>query len=333
MKYLVFLIGILSINISYANGSELDELVDIGGYKLHIHCIGTGSPAVILESGLGSPGFAWFSVFREIGKMTQVCIYDRAGLNKSDSSPLPPTNSNSTEELNTLLKKAKIPTPYLLVGHSFGGILVREYEHRYPQNVIGIVLVDSSHENQDEPYKAIGESLNKKIQTIVDRLEKNKPIPKRNFGILTESEVQQIQKYKDVSKESAFFEENLRQMANRKQIEKWPLGDKPLSVISAASTQSNPRESRLLPYLEKSETEQFIKVREAAIFHSEKCHQELVQLSRNSHHVVATKSEHFVQWFQPEIIVEEVTRLLREVRGYSPSKISELLRSNSIKSK
>ena len=97
------------------------KLVDIGGYQLHINCTGKGSPTVILEAGLGGDSRSWHEVQPEIAEFAQVCSYDRAGLGWSDPGPKPRTSQQIVKELHRLLAKADIQSPYVLVGHSFGG--------------------------------------------------------------------------------------------------------------------------------------------------------------------------------------------------------------------
>ena len=126
----------------------IGQMVDVGGYSLHIDCQGTGSPTVIMEAGLGEPSLMWALVQPQIATSTRVCVYDRAGLGWSDKSPKPRTADIMVDELHTLLKNANIEGPYVMVGHSTGGMLVRLYAHSYPTDVVGMVLVDSQHEDQ-----------------------------------------------------------------------------------------------------------------------------------------------------------------------------------------
>jgi len=123
-------------------------MVDVGGYRLHIFCEGSGSPTVIMESGLGDSSLIWARVRPESVKITRTCVYDRAGLGWSEPSPQPRTAATIVEELHTLLVNGAITGPYVLVGHSIGGAYVRLYAHTYPESVVGMVLVDSSHEEQ-----------------------------------------------------------------------------------------------------------------------------------------------------------------------------------------
>jgi pimeloyl-ACP methyl ester carboxylesterase len=119
------------------------QLVDVGGYRLHIHCTGEGSPTVVIESGWGDSSAGWAWVQPEVAKTTRVCIYDRAGMGWSESSPAPRTAREYAKELHTLLAKANEPGPYVLVGHSMGGYTILVYAHDYPDEVSGLVLVDS----------------------------------------------------------------------------------------------------------------------------------------------------------------------------------------------
>lgn len=119
------------------------ELVDIGGYRLHINCTGSGSPTVVIEAGWGDWSTAWGFVQPQVAKTTRVCTYDRAGTGWSDAGPLPRDATQVAVELHTLLQKAHIPGPYVLAGHSLGGIPVRVFAGMYPSEVAGVVLIDS----------------------------------------------------------------------------------------------------------------------------------------------------------------------------------------------
>ena len=124
------------------------ELVDVGGHSLHINCVGEGSPTVILESGSGATSVDWANIQPEVANTTRVCAYDRAGSGWSETGPGPGDPQQIAGELHTLLGNAGIDGPYVLVGHSFGGLYVRMYAELYPNEVEGMVLVDSSHPEQ-----------------------------------------------------------------------------------------------------------------------------------------------------------------------------------------
>jgi pimeloyl-ACP methyl ester carboxylesterase len=147
-----YLYHLISTKIDDYNYPPPGKMVDVGGFQLHINCTGKGKPTVVLEAGIASSSLDWALVQPEIAKFTSVCSYDRAGMGWSQESPNPRTSMYMIEELHTLLKNANIPGPYIFVGHSFGGINVRLYASRYPDEVFGLVLVDSSHELQHKKF-------------------------------------------------------------------------------------------------------------------------------------------------------------------------------------
>ena len=125
------------------------QLVDVGGYRLHINCTGTGSPTVVIEAGLGDWSTSWGGYVQpEVAKTTRVCTYDRAGMGWSEAGPLPRDAAQSAKELHTLLQNANIPGPYVMVGHSLGGLMVRVFVHDYASEVAGVVLVESMNPKQ-----------------------------------------------------------------------------------------------------------------------------------------------------------------------------------------
>nr|NGX52302.1 putative aminoacrylate hydrolase RutD [Candidatus Anoxychlamydiales bacterium] len=124
----------------------IGKLVDVEGYQLHIHSTGEGGPAVVLDAGLSGTSLGWSLVQSEVSKFTQVCSYDRAGYAWSDESLSKRTSKNLAKELHVLLHKANISSPYILVGHSFGGCNMLMFADMYPEETLGIVLVDSVHE-------------------------------------------------------------------------------------------------------------------------------------------------------------------------------------------
>jgi hypothetical protein len=123
--------------------------IDVGGHHMHLHCLGAGSPTVIMEGGGGGNVLHWMTVQPDIALSTRVCVYDRAGMGWSEPGPLPRTPERIVAELHGLLVTARVPSPYVLVGHSIGGKYVRLYAARYPLDVAGMVLVDPRHESAD----------------------------------------------------------------------------------------------------------------------------------------------------------------------------------------
>jgi pimeloyl-ACP methyl ester carboxylesterase len=124
------------------------RLIDVGGHSLHINCTGTGSPTVVLEPGLGEPSTAMAWIAPDVATTTRVCVYDRAGRGWSQSAAGPQDGVQTATDLHTLLERAGEPGPYVLAGHSAGGIYVLNFAHLYPQQVAGVVLLDSMHPEQ-----------------------------------------------------------------------------------------------------------------------------------------------------------------------------------------
>lgn len=149
---LATLLGLLLVGFIYEPIAEAadakaypppGQLVDVGGYRLHINCTGTGSPTVMIDAGLGDWSTGWGYVQQGVAKSARVCTYDRAGWGWSDAGPLPRDAAQSAKELHTLLQNAGIPGPYVMVGHSLGGLGVRVFVHDYASEIAGVVLIDS----------------------------------------------------------------------------------------------------------------------------------------------------------------------------------------------
>ena len=160
----------------------LGELVDIGGRRLHLHCTGTGQPTVLVENGSSGFTVEWVLVQAQVSKFTRICTYDRAGFAWSDPGPAINTVEQTMDDLHLLLRTAAIKPPYILVGHSIGGMLVRAYQRRYPDEIVGMVLVDSTPED-DLGYRVNGVDKMETAMTYDDMasafapLIKNPPPP------------------------------------------------------------------------------------------------------------------------------------------------------------
>ena len=127
---------------------QIGRSVDIGGRTLNIFCSGAGAPPVIFESGGPGPGLEWESFQPEAAKFTEACWYDRAGEGWSDLGPFPRTSVAICNDLHALLKRAGVPAPYVFAGASFGGLNSRVYGGLYPNEVAGMILIDSAHEDE-----------------------------------------------------------------------------------------------------------------------------------------------------------------------------------------
>ncbi len=137
------------------------KLVDVGSYRMHILCRGEGSPTVVLDSAFGGFASDWSLVQPEIAKFTGVCAYDRSGYAWSEPNPKETvrTSRQLVHELHTLLEKESISGPYVLVGHSFGGLNVRVFADQYPDEVVGMVLLDPAHEDAEARLNVSNESI------------------------------------------------------------------------------------------------------------------------------------------------------------------------------
>ncbi|MQF96045.1 MAG: alpha/beta hydrolase [SAR202 cluster bacterium] len=136
---------ILMLAAACAEYAPQSSLFDVGGRRLHISCAGVGAPPVLLDSGLASDNHDWPGVQRRVSEFTQVCSYDRAGLGRSDPASTPRTSQDAVDDMHALLANAGVTGPVVLVGHSYGGLNAQLYSARHPENVAGVVLLDSLH--------------------------------------------------------------------------------------------------------------------------------------------------------------------------------------------
>jgi pimeloyl-ACP methyl ester carboxylesterase len=190
------LLVLLAVLVSTASGQEAasvaapadiiyarpGQLVDVGGFRLNLYCLGSGSPSVVFDSGWGDWAPAWSTVQPKIAKWTRACSYDRAGAGFSDRGPMPRSSVRIAEELHTALHRAGIAGPYILVGSAFGGDNVRTFADRYMREVAGLVLVDA--DASDVEPKAMQEEDHQGIARIVpgmrkchDAIAQSKPLP------------------------------------------------------------------------------------------------------------------------------------------------------------
>ncbi len=137
-------------NPAYAKPQQLIEVAP--GRKLNVYCVGTGSPTVIFEAGMGDEAGSWGFVQPTVATHVRACSYERAGLGFSDPANRPSTAANAVDDLHHLLAAADIKPPYVLVGHSYGGMIVRLYADVYPKEVAGMVLVDTQKEDWPKAY-------------------------------------------------------------------------------------------------------------------------------------------------------------------------------------
>ncbi|MBB3069250.1 pimeloyl-ACP methyl ester carboxylesterase [Paenibacillus baekrokdamisoli] len=136
------------------------KLVDVGGYRLHLQKFGSGSPTIVLEAGSGETSLSWRNIPEQLAPFATVVTYDRAGYAWSEKANTERTGANIIKELHSALEKEGINGPYLLVGHSLGGMYARLFAQTYPDKVTGLVLIDARPENDERDTKSILESEN-----------------------------------------------------------------------------------------------------------------------------------------------------------------------------
>lgn len=283
------------------------QLIDVGGYKLHLHCRGQGQPTVLLEAGLNDFSVQWALVQPAVAQFTQVCTYDRAGLGWSEPSPHPRTSAKMVDELHMMLTNAGITGPYVLVGHSFGGINMRLFARQYPDSVVGLVLVDSAHEAQGARIPALRTATAQLIQQfrLLSRLNwfgllALAPSQIPNRGLPADALAQYRARlatagYFDAAiAESETFYTNSNDASAVKLAD---LSDLPLIVLSRG-------EGAPLPGLTAAENEayeQSWRILQA----------ELAALSSNSQQWIAQQSGHDIQLQQPDLVITAIRQLVQ----------------------
>ena len=306
------------------------KLVDVGGWRLHLHCTGSNkgnTPTVVFESGAGDFSFDWSLVQPAVSRFTRVCSYDRAGNAWSDLGPRPRTMKQVVYELHTALNKARAKGPYVLVGQSFGGLLMRTFAAQYPKEVAGLVLVDSTHEDTTL-------FMNGKIQRMRE-LSQGRPIPPIQTAILAADEalsteerkrledffkqigppkidppfdrlphnIQQVrlwalaQPQHYVADYDPYWGEEFAEIYADRKTHEYPLGDTPLIVLTRGKQE----------YPDTEEGRQLNEDRK-------RMQLDLLKLSRNSKQIIATPSGHHIQLDDPELVITAIRQVVDSVR-------------------
>ncbi len=216
------------------------QLVDVGPYRLHLECTGSGGPTVILEPGGGGSAASMGHITSAVARDSRVCVYDRAGRGWSDPAATPPDGVQIATDLHTLLARAHVPGPYVLAGHSFGGLYVRTYAAKYPDEVAGLVLVDStaSHHTPVSRPEAGSYNVLKHATSLIAstaRLGVGHLIANADFSDLPPTYRDDARKTAATGKEMAGFLDEFV-VANRSEAEAGSLrtlGAKPLIVLTA----------------------------------------------------------------------------------------------------
>jgi pimeloyl-ACP methyl ester carboxylesterase len=292
----------------------LGEMVDVGGYSLHLYCTGeAGAPTVVMDSGLGGTVLDWQLVQPEVAEFARVCTYDRAGMGWSDPAAQPRTSQQIVKELHTLLDNVEVQEPYVLVGHSFGGTNMQVYASQYPDEVAGMVLVDSALE--DEEAITLTKSLQpspvllKILATIgVTRLPYTLggEAPGQTSPDLVEGQAAISSHRKDifaVADETSSLEESF----DENRVTPMSLEDKPLVVLTAGPL---PLELITSQGLSQEQAHQIDEL------HSES-QASLTRRSQNAKQVLVEDSGHYIHVEQPDLVVDAIRQVVGAARNGS----------------
>jgi pimeloyl-ACP methyl ester carboxylesterase len=261
-------------------GMEHDAKITVSDYQLSFQTFGGGEPTVIFESGGDCGAESLANLAHRVKSFTRALIYDRAGLGRSDPAPRPRTIQDAVTDLHALLQIAQIPGPYLLVGHSFGGLIVRLYAAQYRHEAVGLVLLDVPHPEQ---------SL-RDLQLLPD------PSP-HEPAVLTACRDTLTAEWTDPLSNSEGFD---RAASAAQILAGGHLGDVPLVVITAGIDEW---EEGFPAEIASELAENWM--------HSQR---ELAALSTNSMHIIATESNHDIQECQPELVIDMIHKLVRDIR-------------------
>lgn len=312
------------------------RLVDIGGRRMNIYCRGSGTPTVIMDAGLGDSTVSWAPVQPQIAIRTRVCSYDRAGLGFSDGSPLPSTARNIASDLHALLKAAGIAPPYVLVGHSAAGMYIRVFADRYPQEVVGMVSVDGSHEDQSIRGWAIGAPGQKaKWDASLDEgkacvdaarrgLVKGTPEYAKCVGppdprlgpAINDAQARygatvRWQAAVESERRSIFYASAEQTRATRKHY-----GDMPIIVLTHSPFPRN-----------KDETQQ---ERDERTLLWESLHLDVAAMSSRGVNEIVPNSGHYIQYDRPQVVIDAVDQALAIAREQAAQKHAGVTHAASV---
>lgn len=272
-----------------AQATAEGALVDVGGHKLNLRCVGAPGkgPTVILEAGGGGSLRGWSKVQELLAPRVRSCAYDRAGLGRSEPGPGPRTMRQEVFELHLLLEAAKIPPPYVLVGQSIGGLLVRLYTERYGDDVVGVVLVDPTHES------AVLGSLRYGGWVRLREKATARPIPEpRRDGPPSTG-----------NNPDDYLAEELQQIFLTRKSNPQSLGSRPLIVLAAGKGAAPPGTSEeLWAQLKVEKDGQKI---------------DLSRLSSNSRFILDAASGHNIEIDNPQLVARSIEEVLNSLSSGS----------------
>ncbi len=282
------------------------QMVSLGTHDIHLNCVGSGSPTVVFEADLDQYGsLSWVSVQSEIGKLTRACSYDRAGILWSEPGPRPRDGERIANELGAVLDAAGEVGPYVLVGHAFGGAYVRIFAGRNPDDVCGMVLIESSHPEmftRFAEYGVVTEIPDKNIRPLILLLS-HLGMPGRykgnNYNLPPEV-YDPVQAFLPESS-MAWFDEEVEAPNSLAQAGQYEyLGDFPLIVIATVVPISSAADQG------QSLNDLWLELQ-----------QELLSLSENSE-IRVYEVGHYPQLQSPELVIEAIQDVLGRCGATSP---------------
>ncbi|HSH02986.1 MAG TPA: alpha/beta hydrolase [Anaerolineae bacterium] len=300
------------------------ELVSVGDYQLHLVCEGAGSPTVLFESGFGSWSVDWLHLQQELAQETRVCSYDRAGLGWSEGAGRVLTVEAMARNLHTLLANGGESGPYVLVGHSLGGILVRAFYGQYGDEVAGMVLVDSAHENQTQRTAEVvgGEGRESDpLQIVLQICRVVGPVgvirllgvPDAFFGGLSYSE-EQYEEVMGLANQNGYceamqYENELVWMFTQEEQALVDLEDVPLLVLSNVMTAEQVLSVSGVAEVTAEEMADL----ERSLQVANELSQELAALSTAGEWRPITNTTHYIHLDKPEVVLAGIWDVLEEV--------------------
>ena len=278
------------------------EMVTVGNHDIHLYCVGEGTPTVVFEADLDQYGsLSWNSVQGEIGKYTRACSYDRAGIMWSEPGPRPRDGETIAAELKAVLENAGEEGPYLLVGHAFGGAYIRIFAGQNPDDVCGMVLVESSHPEMFTRFEELGVAQqipDKNIRPLI-LLMSHLGSPGRYKGNMYNLPLEIYDPVEAYLPESsmAWFDETVEAPATLAQAGQYEyLGDFPLIVIAASGAPTSVDQGEALQDL-------WVELQH-----------ELISLSDNSE-IRVYETGHYPQLQDPELVIEAIQDVLDKCDG------------------
>ena len=299
------------------------QLVDVGGHRLHIYCMGGGTPAVVMDSGFPGSSLSWTFVQPEVARFTHACSYDRAGLGWSDAGPMPRSSRQIVEELRALLLNARVEGPFVLVGHSFGTFTVRLYASIYPGDVVGMVLVDPIcpsewfEMTEPEARKLAAAIRLSRYGALLARLG-----VARLISALVRFGAPGLARTSDSLLTGGTLAEAQRMIAP---LAKLPSELRP--IIAALWTQPKffdaiVSQAEALPQsaAQVAATGDYSDIPLVVLSASSsspsqmKGHEDLAHMSSQGKHIVASKSGHWIQLDEPDLVIESIREVVESVR-------------------